>query len=82
MEDNRKFQFKDINPMKKYSLQSVAMPIGMISLVIAIILTRYFKTTDLLDFISGFLFGLSIVLNLYYIYKVAANKRKSIPRDL
>lgn len=68
--------------MKKYSLQSVAMPIGMISLVIAIILTRYFKETNLLNFISGFLFGLSIVLNLYYIYKVQANKRKSIQKDL
>lgn len=68
--------------MKKNFVQPIAMPVGMVCLVIAIILSRYVAATKLVDFITGFLYGISIVLNLYYIYTVARNKRKSISKNL
>ena len=63
--------------MNKKTLQSVSLPVGMISLAIGIILNRYFPDNNATDFSIGFLFGLSIVLNIYYIYNVSKNLRKS-----
>ena len=51
--------------MKNKRLLSI--PVGILLLAIALILERFFPANDGLDFISGFLIGLSIVLNLKYI---------------
>ena len=53
---------------KNKTLQSVSLPVGMISLATGIILSRYFPASNTLDFITGVLFGLSIVLNIFYLY--------------
>lgn len=47
----------------------LTLPLGLILLAIALILQRFFPENDEFDFIAGFLIGLSIVLNLTYIYK-------------
>jgi len=49
--------------------QALALPIGLILLAIALLIERFFPENDGLDFIAGFLIGISIVLNLIYIYK-------------
>jgi hypothetical protein len=44
-------------------------------LAIAIIIQRYFPSSDSIDFIVGLLFGISIVLNFFYIYSRAKQNR-------
>lgn len=46
------------------------LPIGMICLAIAILVGRYGTSLPGSDFIEGFFVGLSIALNLYYVYKI------------
>ncbi len=41
-----------------------ALPIGLLSLAIALIIERFLPSSDGLNFIAGFLFGISIVFNL------------------
>jgi hypothetical protein len=48
--------------------QFLTLPLGLILLATAILIERYGPDNNLLDFIAGFLFGLSIVLNMRYIY--------------
>ncbi len=54
--------------------QILEWPLGLILLAVAILIERFLPENDGLDFIAGFLTGLSIVLNLGYIYK--RSKRK------
>lgn len=42
----------------------LALPIGLLSLAIALIIERFLPSSDGLNFIAGFLFGISIVFNL------------------
>jgi hypothetical protein len=49
--------------------QLLTLPIGLILLAVGIMIERFFPEKDGSDFIAGFLIGMSIVLNLTYIYK-------------
>lgn len=42
----------------------LALPIGLLSLAIALIIERFLPSSDGLNFIAGFLFGISVVFNL------------------
>lgn len=46
------------------------MPIGLLSLAMALIIERFLPSNQGLDFLAGFLFGISIVFNLSYISKL------------
>lgn len=48
----------------------LTMPIGLILLAIAILMDKFLPSNDSLDFIEGFLIGLSIVLNIVYIWAI------------
>ena len=48
--------------------QLLALPFGLVLLAISILIERFFPASDGLDFIAGFLIGLSIALNIRYIY--------------
>lgn len=61
--------------MKRNLLQILSLPIGMISLALGIILNRFLPENELTDFCMGFLLGLSIVLNIYYMIKVAKKNK-------
>jgi len=63
--------------MKNNLTHVLAMPIGMILLAIAIILNRFLPENNVNDFLIGFLFGLSIALNIYYIF-ISVKRNKSI----
>jgi hypothetical protein len=44
-------------------------PLGAGLFAIALLMNRFLPSTDLSDFIEGFLTGLSIVLNLQYAFR-------------
>jgi len=48
--------------------QLSAIPIGIVLLGIDIMMRRYFHVNNLEDFIQGLLIGLSIALNLRYVF--------------
>jgi len=56
----------------------LALPIGMICLAIAILMGKFLPVTNLFDFIEGLLTGLSIVLNIYYIFVIVKNKNEKV----
>jgi hypothetical protein len=60
--------FKIMSTPKPKLHQILSMPIGMILLALAIIINRFLPESSIFDFISGLFFGLSIVLNVYYIF--------------
>lgn len=45
----------------------LAQPVGMILLAIALMMEKFLPATTLFDFIKGLFFGISIILNIYYI---------------
>jgi L-lactate permease len=45
----------------------LTMPIGLILLAIAIMMDKFLPSNSSLDFIEGFLMGLSVILNIVYI---------------
>ena len=49
---------------------------GLFSLTIAILLGRYVSSTTFIDFLEGFFYGLSIVLNVGYLIRVNRNASK------
>jgi hypothetical protein len=51
--------------------QLLAMPIGMILLAIAILMERYLPANNILNFIEGLFTGLSIALNIYYVFVIS-----------
>ena len=61
--------------------QVLALPIGMIFLAIAILMEKFLSTNNFLDFIEGFFTGLSIVLNIYYIFVIAKNKNEKVKQQ-
>jgi hypothetical protein len=54
----------------------LAMPIGLILVAIAILMMKFLPGNSVFDFTEGFLIGLSIVLNIYYIFAVSRKNRK------
>ena len=48
-------------------VRALAQPVGMIFLVIALIMDKFLPATNLFDFVKGLFFGISIILNIYYI---------------
>jgi hypothetical protein len=56
--------------------QALAMPIGMILLAIAIIMGKFLPHNNIFDFVVGILTGLSIVLNLYYIFIISQKSKE------
>jgi hypothetical protein len=52
----------------------LAMPIGLLSLAIALIIERFLPSNQGLDFLAGFLIGISIVFNMSYISKLRKAK--------
>lgn len=45
----------------------LALPIGLLALVSAILMGRYLPPNEGLNFVEGFLFGVSLVFNMGYI---------------
>jgi hypothetical protein len=60
--------------MKKKLLEKLSMPIGILLLVSGIILNKFLPDNEAKDFFVGFLYGSSIILNLYYIFVVSRNR--------
>jgi hypothetical protein len=52
----------------------LSLPIGMICLSLGILIDKFLHSNNILDFIEGFLCGLSIVLNIYYIFVIVSKK--------
>lgn len=52
----------------------LALNIGVLSLAIALVIERFLPSNNGLDFIAGFLFGISIVFNMSYIGKLRKAK--------
>ncbi|HAH25478.1 MAG TPA: hypothetical protein DCL77_17270 [Prolixibacteraceae bacterium] len=46
----------------------LVLPIGIVFLGISILMERFLPPTDLFDFLEGLLIGLSIALNLRYVF--------------
>lgn len=65
-------QEKRVNKLKQYLI-----PIGMITLASSIIINRFLNENGMLDFVSGFLIGLSIVANLVGIIMLSTAWRKN-----
>jgi hypothetical protein len=55
--------------------KNVILSIGMFSLVIAILLGRYFEETPVISFLEGMLYGLSLVMNTFAL--ILARKSKT-----
>jgi hypothetical protein len=51
--------------------QILATPIGAILLALSLLISRFLPATNLLNFLSGLLLGLSLVFNLYYIIVIS-----------
>jgi len=58
--------------------QVLALPIGMIFLAIAILMEKFLPVNNLFDFIEGLFTGLSIALNIYYIFVITKNKNEKV----
>jgi hypothetical protein len=63
------------NNSKNKLYKLFASPLGTILLALSIIISRYFPENKVLDFISGFFVGLSIVFNLYYIINISKKEK-------
>ncbi len=55
--------------------EALALPIGMIFLSIAILMGKFLPANNLFDFIEGLFSGLSIALNIYYIFVIAKKQK-------
>jgi len=64
------------NNAKTKLSQLLATPIGAILLAFSLIVTRFFPSTAFYDFLSGFLLGLSLILNVYYIILISKKHKK------
>ena len=71
------FELSKVIVMRKPDLQILSLPIGLILLAIAIVIQQYVPSSASIDFIVGLLFGLAIVLNIYYIYSKAKRSSKT-----
>lgn len=53
-----------------------ALPIGVFALVAAILMERFLPSNQGLNFLEGFLFGLSMVFNLSYISQLRNQQKE------
>ena len=49
--------------------------IGMLSIAISMFLGRFFKGYPLMDFLSGMFCGISVVMNITFLYKFGKERR-------
>ena len=49
--------------------------IGILSVAISVLLGRFFKGYPLMDFLSGMFCGISVVMNITYLYKFGKERR-------
>ena len=56
--------------------KGLVLPVGMICLAIAILMQKFLPANNHLDFIEGLFMGLSIALNLYYIFAISRKIKK------
>jgi hypothetical protein len=56
--------------------QLLSTPVGAILLAIAIVIEKFIPGSPAIDFTIGFLLGLSVVLNIYYIFVVVSKRAK------
>jgi hypothetical protein len=49
--------------------------IGMLSITISIVLSRFFDGIPVIDFLEGMLSGISVVMNLTFLYKFGRENR-------
>jgi hypothetical protein len=71
------FELSKVIVMRKPNLQILSLPIGLILLAIAIVVQQYVPSNGNIDFFVGLLFGLAIILNIYYIYCKAKKLKKT-----
>ena len=62
--------------MKTKLEKLLVTPIGVILLALSLIATRFFPACPFIDFLSGLLVGLSLVLNVYYIIIISKKQKK------
>lgn len=53
-----------------------ALPIGIFALAVAILMERFLPSSQGYNFIEGFLFGISIVFNMSYVFRLR-NQQKA-----
>lgn len=51
------------------------LAVGMLSLTIAILLGRYVEPHSVVDFLEGFLYAFSVVINLAYLLRTSRRKK-------
>jgi hypothetical protein len=62
---------------KTFDLKKYFLPLGMFSLVMAIVLNRFGGDSPVLSFVSGMGFGLSLVMHLAFLTRFGkANRRR------
>jgi len=49
--------------------------IGMLSLAISVLLGRFFSGYSIIDFLDGMFCGISIVMNITFLYKFGKERR-------
>jgi hypothetical protein len=49
--------------------------IGMLSLAISVLLGRFFREYPLIDFLDGVFCGISVVMNITFLYKFGKERR-------
>jgi len=57
-----------MNNLQFIRLQLLTLPVGLILLAASILMGKFLPSTPAIDFTEGFLIGLSLVLNVYYIF--------------
>jgi uncharacterized membrane protein YuzA (DUF378 family) len=67
----KKLKMKELRMNKNLALQ-----IGLISFVVAILIKRFLPSTNIFSFLEGLLIGLSIVFNVRYFFSAQEAKKK------
>jgi hypothetical protein len=55
----------------------LVLPLSMICLAIVILMEKFLPANNFLDFIEGLFTGLSLTLNVYYIFAISQKNKKS-----
>ena len=56
--------------------KNLALQIGLISFVVAILIKRFLPSTNIFSFLEGLLIGLSIVFNVRYFFLSSRSKKE------
>ncbi len=62
---------------KAIDLKKYFLPLGMFSLVVGIFLSHFGGNNQILSFVSGMGFGLSLVMNLAFLIRFGRANRRS-----